>query len=140
MKTLLLALGTSAAQQHQQQHRAHVDGALVLLQQGAHVIKEAKYLARGAGTPPTNVNANECEDWCESEMFVKVEANTTSLKNLSSWAMKCSWAYCGGCTACSDPTVVAAEARLPKKDPSKHISAQSASCDEWCSSEVFQVV
>merc|ERR1712157_274611 len=49
--------------------------------------------------------SQRCDEWCSKEMFVKVEANSTVLKNLSSWGMKCSWTYCGGCPACSDPSL-----------------------------------
>jgi len=85
-------------------------------------------------------NTKRCDDWCSKEMFVKVEANSTVMKNLSSWAMKCSWAYCGSCSACSDPSLKLEEPPRKKHDGKQQLSAEEHTCEDWCSSEEFEVV
>merc|ERR550532_3439842 len=82
----------------------------------------------------------KCEDWCAKDMFVKVEANSTVLKNLSSWAMKCSWAYCGGCSACSDPSLELEPPRRKPEAKAQALHAEGNGCEDWCSGDEFEVV
>merc|ERR1712110_973215 len=81
-----------------------------------------------------------CDDWCAGDLFVKVESNLTVMKNLSSWAMKCTWTHCSSCSDCSDMSTLIAE--HTKNDVAAKLSSASTqpSCDDWCSSEVFTAV
>merc|ERR1712014_153867 len=51
-----------------------------------------------------------------------------------------SWAYCGGCSACSDPSLEleAPRHRREAKGPALHMD--EAVCDDWCSGEEFETV
>merc|ERR1719221_985836 len=81
-----------------------------------------------------------CDDWCDKEMFVKVEANSTVMKNLSSWGMKCSWAYCGGCSVCSDPSLEMEPPRRKQAPKGQQLHVDKDVCEDWCSGEEFEVV
>jgi len=76
-----------------------------------------------------------CDDWCVDELFVKVEANATVLKNLSSWGMKCTWAHCASCSGCSDVSTLMATP--PNHAAKLTVTVKRDSCDDWCSSETF---
>merc|ERR1719291_1528737 len=87
-----------------------------------------------------HTETQRCDDWCDKEMFVKVEANSTVMKNLSSWGMKCSWAYCGGCSVCSDPSLEMEPPRRKQAPKGQQLHVDKDVCEDWCSGEEFEVV